>query len=308
MSMLKKGKEMLCFGVRWSGLPFLARHSFARNRVAVLAYHEPSAELLDKHLDYLARRYRFVTLDAMVAALDSGDWGSLPTPSVVVTVDDGKRCCYELARLFTRHGVVPTLYVCSQVVGTNRRFWFDVPTDPEALKAIAHEQRVRRLEEVDGFALTSEHPERAALSVAEMVEMGDAVDIQSHSRFHPVLTTCSDDLCREEIVGSRTDIEDLTGRPCSHFCFPNGDYADRELQMVKDAGYRSARTVQTGWTGPESDPHQLRILGVDDLASVNQLAADLAGFGFFEGFVRRGRPGNLSGRYRPITLADLSAP
>jgi peptidoglycan/xylan/chitin deacetylase (PgdA/CDA1 family) len=306
MALLKRGKEALCFGVRWSGLPFVARHTYGRRRVAILAYHEPTADLLEEHLGYLARRYRFVTLEAVVEALSSGDWQSLPARGVVVTIDDGKRCSYEFTELFTRYGVVPTLYVCSQLVGTNRRFWFDVASDPEALKRIPHEQRVRELQ-ADGFTLTGEGSVRVALSLAETAEMGEAVDIQSHSRLHPVLTTCLEDLCREEIVGSRTDVEELTGKPCTHFCFPNGDYTERELEIVREAGYRSARTVRTGWTGPTSDPYELRILGVDDLASVNQLAADLAGFGFFEGFIRRGRPGNPSGLYRPITLDDRSA-
>jgi peptidoglycan/xylan/chitin deacetylase (PgdA/CDA1 family) len=306
---LKRAKEMLSFCIRWAGLPYLARRTYARHRVGILMYHEPAPELLERHLSHLARHYAFVSLGDLVDALHTGQWESLPTPGIVVTVDDGKRCTYELLSLFRRYGVIPTLYVCSQLIDTNRRFWFDVHPEHESLKALAHEQRVSRIQEGGDFTLTMEFPAqpRTALSLGEIAQMGDSVDIQAHTRFHPVLTTCSDEHCNEEIAGSKLEIEEMLGKPCQHFCFPNGDYTERELQMVRAAGYRSARTIRTGWTGPRSDPYQLKILGVDDFASVNQLAADLAGLGFLEGFVRRARPGNPCGRYRPITLDDEPA-
>jgi peptidoglycan/xylan/chitin deacetylase (PgdA/CDA1 family) len=221
---------------------------------------------------------------------------------VVVTLDDGMRGNYALLGLFRRYGVVPTIYVCSQLVGTNRHFWTEVRPDREALKVMPHEERVRRLEEEGTFTLTVEYPAEArmALSNAEIAEMRESVDFQSHTRFHPILTTCSDEDCVDEIAGSRVEVEKLVGKPCRHFSYPNGDYTERELQLVRESGYRSARTINVGWTGPRSDPYQLKILGVDDRASVNQLAADLAGFGF----VRRARLTNLSGRRKPITLAD----
>lgn len=304
LAALKKAKEMLSSAICWGGLPWIARHTYASRRVGILMYHQPAPELLERHLDYLAHHYAFVSLGEVVDALHTGRWEDLPTPAVVITVDDGKRSDYRLWPLFRRHGIVPTLYVCSQLIGTNRHFWFDVHPEQEALKRLAHERRERRLLECDGFTLTKEFPsaQRAALSLAEIARMGESVDIQSHTRFHPVLTTCADDHCHEEIARSRLEIEELLGRPCVHFCFPNGDYSERELAMVKAAGYRSARTIRTGFTGPRSDPFQLKILGVDDYASVDQLAADLAGLGFLEGFIRRARPGNLRGRYRPITL------
>jgi peptidoglycan/xylan/chitin deacetylase (PgdA/CDA1 family) len=304
MRALKRAKELLSWCIRRAGLPSLARHTYARRRVAILMYHEPARDLLERHLDYLGRHYTFVTLQRVVDALHHGRWEDLPTPAVVVTVDDGRRENYELLSAFQRHGVVPTLYVCSQLIGTRRRFWFDVRPDRESLKRLSHEQRVRRLEQDGDFALTMEFPSSpaTALSLEQIAQMGDAVDVQSHTRFHPVLTTCTEEHCREEVERSRAEIEELVGRRCEHFCFPNGDYSERELQMVRQAGYRSARTIRTGWIGPGSDPYQLPIVGVDDYASVNQLAADLAGLGFLEGFVRRARIGNLRGRYRPITL------
>lgn len=270
-------------------------------------YHQPTPEQLLNHFEYLERHYAFITLDALVETLYANTWDALSLPGVVVTIDDGKRSNRALLPLFRRYGVTPTFYVCSQLVGTNRRYWFDVgpEREHESLKQVHHEQRAARLREIDRFSLTTEYPEsqRTALSHDEIGEMADLVDIQSHSRFHPTLTTCSDEDCHREIVCSRTEIEQLVGRSVRHFSFPHGDYGPRELRLVRAAGYRSARTVRIGWTGPRSDPYQLRVLGVEDDASVDQLAADMAGLGFLESALLRiarslsSRSGISSSRY-----------
>jgi peptidoglycan/xylan/chitin deacetylase (PgdA/CDA1 family) len=255
-------------------------------------YHEPAADLLDRHLAYLARHYVFITLDDVVEALRSDRWNELPLPGVVVTIDDGKRSNYTLLPLFRRYNLTPTLFLCSQMIGTHRRFWFDILPEREPfLKRMKHEQRIGRLEEVDEFELAKEFPDgdRAALSLSEIADMADSIDIQSHTRFHPVLTTCNYQDCLTEIACSRSELESLVGRPVSHFCFPHGDYNDREVRIVQESGYRSARTVNTGWTGPRSDPYQLEVLGVDDRASINQLAADMAGQRFLESLILRMR-------------------
>ena len=55
---------------------------------------------------------------------------------------------------------------------------------------------------------------------------------------------------------------------------------------TRSAGYRSARSTRMGWNGPDTDPYALRIIGVDDTASVSCLAADLGGFGWLRQRVR----------------------
>ena len=69
----------------------------------------------------------------------------------------------------------------------------------------------------------------------------------------------------------------LTGRPCVAFAYPNGRYGRRELELVKRAGFRSARTTETGWNDPGTDPFQLRVLGMPDNASLNVVAAQSTG-------------------------------
>jgi peptidoglycan/xylan/chitin deacetylase (PgdA/CDA1 family) len=68
--------------------------------------------------------------------------------------------------------------------------------------------------------------------------------IGAHSMTHPRLTQ----ICREdgekEIRQSKQWIEEVTGKPCTSFCYPYGAVNDDVKRMVKDAGYTEARTTR----------------------------------------------------------------
>ena len=106
-------KEVLGFAVRFGGLWFITRHTFLRDKVGILVYHDPSPAALERHLAHLARRYRFVSLDTVVRALQAGDWGSIPARSLVLTLDDGHRGNRDLLNVLDRYGVTPTVFVCT---------------------------------------------------------------------------------------------------------------------------------------------------------------------------------------------------
>ena len=296
-------RELIAAALRCSGLPLLARHGLGRKRATILLYHDPTSEVLDRHLDYLRRRYHFVTLDQVVDALAArGEW-DLPPRALAVTLDDGHAGNARLAPVFRRYGVRPTINVCSQVVATRRRFWFAAGADgASALKRMPHAERLRRLEEAIGFRPDREYDDDPpqALSRADLAALPSWADVGSHSRFHPVLTTCDDPECEREIVQSKQEIEHLIGGECRHFAFPNGDYADRELELVRRAGYRSGRSVDVGWNARGADLRRLRVLGVTDDASIHVLAAQLSGVPMYLRYLLRG---SLSGRSPKIRLA-----
>lgn len=292
-------REMTALGLRLSGLPTLVRRIATRRRAAVLVYHDPKPEVLDAHLRYLQARYHFITLGELVDAIYAHDFRALPPRPLVITIDDGHRGNRALGAVFQKYGCRPTVYVCSEIVGTNRRFWFHTGSFRH-LKGVAQEERLRALESQVGFAPTREYEgEPAALTKEDLAEMRGWADIESHTRFHPVLTTCLDQECAQEIRLSRDEISRLTGRPCEHFSFPNGDYTEREIAMVKRAGYRSARTIDYGWNDVDTDPYRLRISGATDDASLNILAVQLSCISFW---VRCLLSGSLTGETKKNVL------
>jgi hypothetical protein len=179
----------------------------------------------------------------------------------------------------------------STTAATRRRFWFQQPgwrpgIEAEPYKHLSNAARLEALAKDLEFHPHREYSEneRQALSREEIAEMAPFVDFGVHTRFHPVLTQCSDEEAWDEIATSKREIEALLGRPCRHFSYPNGDYCDREATFARQAGFASARTVDLGWTHAGSDPYRLKSFGINDDASIDMLATQLSGI---PGYVRR---------------------
>lgn len=74
--------------------------------------------------------------------------------------------------------------------------------------------------------------------------------IGNHSFSHPQdLKLLSDQDLKYEIKSCREVVKDLSEQKVEWFCFPRGRYDERVLKVVKDAGYRYARTTQLGVSG-----------------------------------------------------------
>lgn len=70
--------------------------------------------------------------------------------------------------------------------------------------------------------------------------------IGAHSITHPFLNKITEDEAKKEIVESKQTIEKNLGKTVYDFAYPYGQYNDRVIQMVKEAGYRTARTTDLG--------------------------------------------------------------
>jgi peptidoglycan/xylan/chitin deacetylase (PgdA/CDA1 family) len=269
-------EEVVAAVVHRTGLEPLLRRTVNRGKVGIIVYHDPTPERFESHLRFLATRYRFVTLTELVAAVRSGDWSQMPENGMVLTFDDGHRGNLELRSLFARYDIRPTIFLSTGSVRGDGMFWFLLPgLQPGPLKLLTPTERQAAVTLAQELA---EPPDvRHALTPEEVTALSELVEFGSHTVSHPILPLCSDAEATDEIVRSRREVGELTGAPCVHFCYPNGDYGKRELELVAAAGYASARTTDVGWNGPGADPLRLRIVSGADHASVAMLATHLTG-------------------------------
>jgi peptidoglycan/xylan/chitin deacetylase (PgdA/CDA1 family) len=83
----------------------------------------------------------------------------------------------------------------------------------------------------------------------------------SHTVSHPILSTLSDDRCREELLESKRSIERAIDSPVTGFAYPNGteaDFDDGTKKLLRDAGYGHAVTTIPGANRAGVDLHELR--------------------------------------------------
>lgn len=107
---------------------------------------------------------------------------------------------------------------------------------------------------------------RDVVSAAEIAEMGqaDLVRFGSHTRRHSRLGRLTDPaVIEDEVVGSKRELEAITGRPVRTFCFPNGEQSALARASIERC-YCAAVTTVSGWNSKEADPWTLRRIGMHD--------------------------------------------
>jgi len=88
--------------------------------------------------------------------------------------------------------------------------------------------------------------------------LAGGMDIGSHTRTHADLNQASADQAREEIAGSKRELENALGCEVRHFCYPYGRFGAEHSRMAREAGYITATTTRRGRTHAGDDPMTLR--------------------------------------------------
>jgi peptidoglycan/xylan/chitin deacetylase (PgdA/CDA1 family) len=299
MADLEKFLKRLIGGfIRFTGLYRLIKW-LIRKKATILLYHNPKLDILDGHLQYLKKHFNFITLDTLICAIYDKDWSLMPQNPLIITMDDGFKGNLELLRLFRKYGVKPTIYICSHIINTHRKFWFESEaSNPHLYFKYDNAERLAELSQQYGFEPTKEYPTRQALNVAEIIKMSPYADFQSHSKLHSILPKCSDEDSFSEIKESKERLTEMLNTKISHFSYPNGDYSDREIRQLKKAGYKSARTCDIGWNHIHTDPFRLKAMGIADDSSINELISQLYGV---SGFLRFAKHGSINGKHPQFT-------
>jgi poly-beta-1,6-N-acetyl-D-glucosamine N-deacetylase len=265
--------------LRLSGLPFLMRELLQRKTVTIVVYHALPAELADLHFGALRRRYNIISLSEYLAARINGTADRLPAKALIITFDDGHRSNYELRSLLEKHRIPITIFLCSGIVGTHRHYWWfhaNGSAEAQTLKALPDERRVEALRG-KGHSDTREYETRQSLSRSEIAEMKGLVDFQSHTVFHPILPACSDEKAAREIAESKQALEGEHGLRICALAYPNGDYSDREIRLLRKAGYTCGLTLDSGFNDSETDPFCLRRVPLPDDAGLNEMLVKTSG-------------------------------
>lgn len=128
----------------------------------------------------------------------------MKTAVLTTSWDDGHKCDLRLAQMLKEHGLKATFYVA-----------------PE----------------------NQEFAKRDLLSLPEIRDLSQDFEIGAHSMTHRRLPAISEQEAATEITGSKAVLQQVTGKEVKVFCYPGGAYTKLHVQLVRDAGYRYARTV-----------------------------------------------------------------
>ena len=111
--------------------------------------------------------------------------------------------------------------------------------------------------------------------------VADGVEIGSHTVGHYCLAPLEPSELHQEVQMSKLRIEEMLGRPCVAFAYPDGEpgsFGDRDRRALLDAGYEAAFTQIPGYNAPGCDPYTLHRFNVPGgEASLAVLIATISG-------------------------------
>ncbi len=101
------------------------------------------------------------------------------------------------------------------------------------------------------------------MSEAQVRSLRDSgFEIGCHSLSHPYLTDLDKDRLRDETAGAKDCLEQIVGSPIRHFSCPGGRWNQKVLQSVKDAGFQTMATSQSGVNSARTNPFALRRVAI----------------------------------------------
>lgn len=272
-----------CLFIRYSGLA-TADRMLSRDKITIVMYHNPDPVTFEKHVRYLVKKYHPVSFSDLSELLRQEHHTVIPANPLLITIDDGWKENYGLLPVIRKYNIRPLLFLTAQLIDTERGFWWTQcpPGEVEYLKRLPTLEARAWLRDKYGHEPEKEYPgERQVLNMQEINEMKPYVDFGLHSSFHPVLTTCTREEKREEIMQGKLLLEQMLGTEIRAFSYPNGNYDDECIHLLIEAGIEVARTTDAGRNHRASDPYRLKITGVSDTGSVSKLVAELTGIPLF---------------------------
>lgn len=280
-------KKIIFKILRYSGLPFLFREIIQKSRVTILLFHDISPETAEFTFQFLHKKYNLIELNDLLNAIDYKDLISLPKKALIITFDDGHIGNYKLFSLIKKHKTPVSIFLCAAIINTNRNFWFTYkPSEDkkDELKKIINSERLAILNKF-GYNQEEEHETPQALNRSQIMEMKDHISFQSHTLFHPILTQCSYEDAKKEIIDSKNLLENEYDLRINAISYPNGDYSRREIEIAREGGYWCGVTVDYGFNSIKTDVYKLKRISVKDTFNLDELIVKSSGvWGFLKLF------------------------
>ena len=253
------------------------KEGLSGNHILSIYFHNPNQDLYEKCVKWLKNNgYNFLSVDDL--NLIRKGVNIFPKGGVVITVDDGwKENKENIVAVAESYKIPVTIFVTTSPVETGESYWwsyiqkaFDKKLTNHsvgALKLVSNEQRMQELERIKPNVPN----DRDALTIEEVktISQSPYITIGSHTVTHPILTMCNDEKSKYELVESQKTLENWTNKSVHFFAYPNGNYTQREINVLKSNGFQMAFTTKPEYVTLDSFKSPFEIPRFDVLEDVS---------------------------------------
>ncbi|MEN9571779.1 MAG: hypothetical protein RL172_3010 [Bacteroidota bacterium] len=224
-----------------------------------LCFHAPGKDFFESCIQWLSKNgFHFISVQQLEMVVN----GELPFPkgAVLITIDDGWQSNLDnIVPVAVQNKVPVAIFVSTEAVEKGNGYWWSYIAEArkmglskesvEFFKSIDNEDRIKIIEETKNKITIN----RQALTIEQIREIAHSeyVAIGSHSVSHPILPRCSNAESKYEISQSKQMIEDWLDIPVKYFAYPNGDYSNREISLLKRFGYTIAFSTEQKYLSKE---------------------------------------------------------
>ncbi len=233
------------------------RKAILGNYILSIYFHDPDEKCFRSCIEWLGKR-GFCFISPNELKLIAAGQKSFPAASVLITVDDGwKNNRQNIVEIAKKMKIPVTIFVSTEPVEKGGPFWWSYFNDNqkskkavELLKQVENSERIKVVNE----ARSRLNLRREALTIEDVKEISanPYISIGSHTVTHPILTKCSEERLKFELMESKSRIESWVGKKIDSFSFPNGSYTKREINALQNAGYKIAFTTRTRYLTREN--------------------------------------------------------
>lgn len=293
---------------------FLLRLSSSLNhpKLLLITYHKISSSLDDEylavphesfeqHVKFIKDNFKTVSMAEGLKALYENDSREI---YAAINFDDGYMDNYLYGYpILKKYGVPATIFIATDFIGKSQIFWWDRvfnivssyfkqdDVQSRGLKADNINKALINKDQKEIEHLIDELEKKARsikearpslmMGWREIKEMNNAlITFGAHTKTHRNLCLLKDDEVRKELTGSKREIEKALGIEVSEFAYPFGAFDERIKNLVREAGFKCARTTSVGFNYKNADRFSLSYIGGGYLLKTSSFAARITSNSF----------------------------
>lgn len=214
-----------------------------------------------------------------------------------ITIDDGDLTFYTNGYPIIKKFNIPvSMYVSPLMAKQRKNFWFqeirgynteklgeiitkeyDYKLDHKGVSEIKNFLKTLQVDDIlriiKIYQTETATPAKMAMNMNEqqLIEVSNSglVDIGAHTLNHPCLVNEKDEIAAFEISESIDKLSSLLNKEIKYFVYPNGDYGDREISILKSKGIKLAFTTERGKLSNQDNPLKIPRSGSPIVSTFN---------------------------------------